>query len=107
MSAAAMVGPRAKRHHVPGLNSFAIGALLRAAFLDVLPEATEAQGAPDVIPVMLALAAARMIYMTDASFIPGLHERCGPVATLRQAVPIASGIGVLAVTKHLRASFRV
>lgn len=46
--AAALVGLRARPQHVPVLISFAIGALLGAAFLDVLPQAILAQAQPEL-----------------------------------------------------------
>ncbi len=44
VSAAALIGLRARAQHIPMLISFAIGALLTAAFVDVLPHAIEAAG---------------------------------------------------------------
>jgi len=43
-------------------------------------------------PVLLALAAASMIYVSVADLIPGLHRRPEIRATVQQVVLIAAGI---------------
>jgi zinc and cadmium transporter len=57
-----------------------------------------AQGA---VPVMLALAAASMIYVAIADLIPGLHKRTELAATIQQVVLIALGIASIVVTHHV------
>ena len=57
-----------------------------------------AQGA---VPVMLALAAASMIYVAVADLIPGLHKRTELRATIAQVVLILLGIGSVIGGHHL------
>lgn len=57
-----------------------------------------AQGA---IPIMLALAAASMIYVAVADLIPGLHKRSELSATVQQVVLIGLGIGSIALAERL------
>jgi len=59
---------------------------------------SEAQGA---VPVMLALAAASMIYVAVADLIPGLHKRTELRATVAQVVLILLGIGSVIGGHHL------
>jgi zinc and cadmium transporter len=47
------------------------------------------------VPVLLALAAASMIYVAVADLIPGLHKRTEIRATVQQVVLIAAGIGTI------------
>lgn len=60
-----------------------------------------------VIPVVLALAAASMIYVAVADLIPGLHKRPELAATVQQVLLI--GLGILSVVgaHHLVADFGV
>lgn len=51
--AAGVVALRAHAHWVPVLVSYAIGALLGAAFLDIIPEAFEAAASPQVMAATL------------------------------------------------------
>jgi zinc and cadmium transporter len=46
-----------------------------------------------LIPTLLLLAAASMIYVAVADLIPGLHKRVEMRATLQQIALIALGIG--------------
>lgn len=57
-----------------------------------------AQGA---VPVMLALAAASMIYVAVADLIPGLHKRPEIGATVQQVLLIALGIGTIVLADVL------
>lgn len=57
-----------------------------------------AQGA---VPVMLALAAASMIYVAVADLIPGLHKRTELRATVAQVSLILLGIGSVIGAHHL------
>lgn len=76
------------------LSSFAtlIGGLLAYFAL------SSAQG---VVPIMLALAAASMIYVAVADLIPGLHKRAELRATVYQVVLIVLGVASIAVTHHV------
>jgi len=47
------------------------------------------------VPVLLALAAASMIYVAVADLIPGLHKRTEIKATLQQIFLISAGIGTI------------
>lgn len=57
--------------------------------------------AQNVVPVMLSLGAASMIYVAVADLIPGLHKRPELAATLQQVTLIVLGIATIAVTHHL------
>lgn len=76
------------------LSSFAtlVGGLLAYSALSA------AQG---VVPIMLALAAASMIYVAVADLIPGLHKRAELRATVYQVVLIVLGVASIAVTHHV------
>ncbi len=51
----------------------------------------------EMIPVLLALAAASMIYVAVADLIPGLHKRTQLHDTLQQVVMIALGVGSILI----------
>ena len=53
------------------------------------------QSTQQMIPGLLALAAASMLYVSVADLIPGLHRRPELHATLEQVVLIAAGIGTI------------
>lgn len=53
------------------------------------------------VPVLLALAAASMIYVAVADLIPGLHKRPELRATLQQVLLIAAGIGTIVLAHHV------
>lgn len=57
-----------------------------------------------VIPLLLGIAAASMIYVSVADLIPGLHRRPGLLATTQQALLIAAGIGTIWVVGSLASS---
>lgn len=69
-----------------------VGALLAYAALG------QAQSA---VPVLLALAAASMIYVAVADLIPGLHKRTEIRATVQQVLLIVAGIGTIVVTDRI------
>jgi zinc and cadmium transporter len=75
------------------LSSFAtvVGSLLAYFAL------SRAEG---VVPVMLGIAAASMIYVAVADLIPGLHRRTELKATVQQVVLIALGIASIAISEH-------
>lgn len=53
------------------------------------------------VPVLLALAAASMIYVAVADLIPGLHKRTELRATMQQVLLIAAGIGTIVLTDRI------
>jgi zinc and cadmium transporter len=57
--------------------------------------------AQTVVPIVLAAAAASMIYVAIADLIPGLHKRTELAATVQQVVLIAMGIGSIQLTHYL------
>jgi zinc and cadmium transporter len=61
--------------------------------------------AQTVVPTMLALAAASMIYVAVADLIPGLHKRPELGATVQQVLLIAAGIGAIFATHHVVEGF--
>lgn len=63
---------------------------------------SEVQG---VVPYLLALAAASMIYVAVADLIPGLHKRTELRATLQQISLIALGVTSVFITHHLAHDF--
>ena len=75
------------------MSSFAtvVGGLLAYSAL------SRAEG---VVPVMLGLAAASMIYVAVADLIPGLHKRTELKATIQQVILIAMGIASIAISEH-------
>ena len=48
------------------------------------------------LPIVLALAAASLLYVAVADLIPSLHRRPEPIETAKQSLLIAAGIGVIA-----------
>lgn len=57
--------------------------------------------AEGVVPIMLSLAAASMIYVAVADLIPGLHKRAEIHATVQQVVLIGLGIASIAIAHRL------
>jgi len=53
-----------------------------------------------ILPIVIAIAAASLLYVAVADLIPSLHRRAHPVETLKQALWIALGIAIIA-TAHL------
>lgn len=56
------------------------------------------QAVEGLVPVMLGLAAASMIYVAVADLIPGLHKRTELRATVQQVLLITLGIGSIWLT---------
>jgi zinc and cadmium transporter len=63
--------------------------------------------AQTVVPILLALASASMIYVAVADLIPGLHKRPELGATVQQVLLIGAGIGTIALTNTLVELFGV
>ncbi|MCF8178745.1 MAG: ZIP family metal transporter [Sulfuritalea sp.] len=57
------------------------------------------------VPVLLALAAASMIYVAVADLIPGLHKRTEIRATVQQVLLIGAGIATIVLTDRIVDSF--
>jgi zinc and cadmium transporter len=57
--------------------------------------------ATNIVPVMLALGAASMIYVAVADLIPGLHKRTELRATVAQVALILMGIATVVGAHHL------
>jgi zinc and cadmium transporter len=55
----------------------------------------------EVVPYLLCIAAASMIYVAVADLIPGLHRRADLSATLQQVLLISAGIGSIVLIHHL------
>ena len=53
------------------------------------------------LPVVLAIAAASLLYVAVADLIPSLHRRSEPVETAKQMIWIALGVAIIAVTHQL------
>jgi zinc and cadmium transporter len=53
------------------------------------------------LPVVLAIAAASLLYVAVADLIPSLHRRAEPIETAKQVLAIGLGIGVIALTHRL------
>ena len=69
-----------------------VGAMLAYFALSELTE---------LIPYLLGLAAASMIYVAVADLIPGLHKRTEMRATIQQVLLIGLGIGTIVVARAL------
>jgi zinc and cadmium transporter len=54
-----------------------------------------------VLPTVLAIAAASLLYVAVADLIPSLHRRSEPLETLKQMVWIALGVAIIAITHVL------
>ncbi len=54
-----------------------------------------------VLPTVLAIAAASLLYVAVADLIPSLHRRPEPLETVKQLVLIGLGIGVIAAAHVL------
>jgi zinc and cadmium transporter len=55
------------------------------------------------LPIVLALAAASLLYVAVADLIPSLHRRPEPLETAKQSLLIAAGIGVIAAAHSVLA----
>ena len=54
-----------------------------------------------MLPTVLALAAASLLYVAVADLIPGLHRHVAPEHTLQQVALIGSGIATVALLGFL------
>ena len=54
-----------------------------------------------ILPTVLAIAAASLLYVAVADLIPSLHRRSEPVETAKQMIWIALGVAIIAVTHQL------
>jgi zinc and cadmium transporter len=54
-----------------------------------------------MLPTVLAIAAASLLYVAVADLIPSLHRRPEPLETVRQLALIGLGVGVIAVAHAL------
>jgi zinc and cadmium transporter len=54
-----------------------------------------------ILPTVLALAGASLLYVAVADLIPSLHRRAAPIDTLRQMIAIGFGLAVIAVAHAL------
>ena len=72
-----------------------------AAGVATLAGALAAYGAladmQQLLPSVLAIAAASLLYVAVADLIPSLHRRAEPIETLKQALWIALGIAIIAL----------
>lgn len=50
-----------------------------------------------ILPTVLAIAAASLLYVAVADLIPSLHRRSEPVETAKQMLLIGLGVGIIAV----------
>jgi len=56
-------------------------------------------GVAQILPIVLAIAAASLLYVAVADLIPSLHRRPEPVETLKQLALIGLGVGVIAAAR--------
>ena len=54
-----------------------------------------------VLPIVLAIAAASLLYVAVADLIPSLHRRPEPLETAKQMLLIGLGIAIIAVAHAL------
>jgi zinc and cadmium transporter len=54
-----------------------------------------------ILPTVLAIAGASLLYVAVADLIPSLHRRAEPVETVKQMLWIGLGIAIIAVTHFL------
>jgi zinc and cadmium transporter len=59
------------------------------------------QGALQVLPYAISVAAASLIYVAVADLIPGLHRRTDPAGSVMQVVLIGAGVTVIALCEAL------
>ena len=55
----------------------------------------------EILPIVLAIAAASLLYVAVADLIPSLHRRSEPIETAKQMIWIALGVAIIAVTHRL------
>lgn len=58
-------------------------------------------GMEQMLPTVLAIAAASLLYVAVADLIPSLHRRSEALETVRQFLLIALGVGVIAIAHAL------
>jgi zinc and cadmium transporter len=63
------------------------------------------QSLQGLVPPLLGLAAASMIYVAVADLIPGLHKRPSLSSTLEQVSLIGLGIGSIVLVRYLTSGF--
>ena len=83
---------RAFTYNVAAGVATLVGALCAYAALAQLQRA---------LPIVLAIAAASLLYVAVADLIPSLHRRAEPVETAKQMSWIALGILIIAATRAL------
>lgn len=49
------------------------------------------------LPIVIAVAAASLLYVAVADLIPSLHRRPEPMETIRQVIAIGLGVGIIAL----------
>jgi zinc and cadmium transporter len=54
-----------------------------------------------ILPTVLAIAAASLLYVAVADLIPSLHRRSEPLETVKQMLWIAFGIAIIATVHAL------
>jgi zinc and cadmium transporter len=59
------------------------------------------QNMQNIVPNILGLAAASLLYVAVADLIPSLHKRTELHATVSQLLLIAMGVGSIALTEYL------
>ena len=73
--------------------------------LTFYPGALAAYGAlahmQQLLPTVLAIASASLLYVAVADLIPSLHRRSEPLETAKQMLWIALGIAIIATTHML------
>jgi zinc and cadmium transporter len=79
--------PRAFAYNVSAGSATLIGALAGYYALAEMQQ---------ILPTVLAIAAASLLYVAVADLIPSLHRRPEPIETARQMLLIALGIAVIA-----------
>ena len=83
---------RAFAYNVGAGAATLVGALVAYAAL---------AGMQRVLPAVLAIAAASLLYVAVADLIPSLHRRSEPMETARQMVAISLGVAVIALAHVL------
>ena len=58
-------------------------------------------GMQQILPTVLAIAAASLLYVAVADLIPSLHRRSEPIETVKQMALIGLGVAVIAVAHAL------
>jgi len=83
-------------HAVPQqVGDFAV--LLLATLAGGLAAYFALAGMERILPTVLALAAASLLYVAVADLIPSLHRRAEPAETLKQMIAILCGVATIAI----------